>query len=100
MEISRSAGGTLAMSATDARSRLSTEIIGGVTTFFTMVYIVIVNPSILSAPGTHMPFSGVMTATVLVCSLLTLLMGIYARLPFAVAPGMGINAFFAFSIII
>jgi AGZA family xanthine/uracil permease-like MFS transporter len=47
-----------------------------------------------------MPFSGVMTATVLVCFLLTLMMGVYARLPFAVAPGMGINAFFAFSIII
>ena len=47
-----------------------------------------------------MPFNGVMTATVMVCFLLTLMMGVYARLPFAVAPGMGINAFFAFSIII
>jgi AGZA family xanthine/uracil permease-like MFS transporter len=77
-----------------------TEAAAGVTTFFTMSYIVVVNPAILSSPGTGMPFSGVMTATVLVCFLLTLLMGLYADLPFAVAPGMGINAFFTFSIVL
>jgi AGZA family xanthine/uracil permease-like MFS transporter len=79
---------------------LYTEAIAGITTFFTMAYIVIVNPSILSTEGTGMSFSGVLTATVLVCFTMTLLMGLYARLPFAVAPGMGINAFFAFTIII
>ncbi len=77
-----------------------TEAIAGITTFFTMAYIIVVNPAILSTEGTGMSFSGVLTATVLVCFVMTLLMGVYARLPFAVAPGMGINAFFAFTIIL
>jgi AGZA family xanthine/uracil permease-like MFS transporter len=75
-------------------------VVGGVTTFVTMAYIVVVNPGILSTPGTGMPFSGALTATVLIASSMTLLMGLYARLPFAVAPGMGLNAFFAFTIVI
>ena len=79
---------------------LDADVIGGVTTFFTMAYIVVVNPSILSTPGTGMPFSGALTATVLIASSMTLLMGLYARLPFAVAPGMGLNAFFAFTIVL
>ena len=66
-----------AQSATDAPLR--TEIIAGITTFFTMAYIVIVNPTILSTAGTGMPFSGVLTATVLVCATMTLLMGLYAE---------------------
>ena len=82
------------------RSQVATEALAGVTTFFTMSYIVIVNPSILATPGTGMNFQGVLTATVLVCFTMTLLMGLYAKLPFAVAPGMGINAFFTFSIIL
>src|SRR5438105_10085573 len=77
-----------------------TELIAGVTTFFTMAYIVVVNPSILSTEGTGMSFTGVLTATVMVCFVMTLLMGLYAKLPFAVAPGMGLNAFFAFTIIL
>ena len=84
----------------EPRTDLRTELIAGVTTFFTMSYIVVVNPSILSTEGTGMPFSGVLTATVVVCFVMTLLMGVYARLPFAVAPGMGLNAFFAFTIIL
>jgi AGZA family xanthine/uracil permease-like MFS transporter len=76
------------------------DVIGGVTTFFTMAYIVVVNPSVLSAPGTGMPFSGAMTATVLISFSMTLLMGLYAKLPFAVAPGMGLNAFFAYTIVL
>jgi AGZA family xanthine/uracil permease-like MFS transporter len=79
---------------------LYADVIGGVTTFFTMAYIVVVNPGILATPGTGMPFSGALTATVLIASSMTLLMGLYARLPFAVAPGMGLNAFFAFTIVI
>ena len=79
---------------------LRTEAIAGITTFFTMSYIVVVNPTILSTPGTGMAFSGVLTATVLICFVMTLLMGVYAKLPFAVAPGMGINAFFTFTIIL
>src|ERR671913_288314 len=82
------------------KPNIRTEAIAGVTTFFTMSYIVIVNPSILSTEGTGMAFSGVLTATVLLCFTMTLLMGLYAKLPFAVAPGMGINAFFTFTIIL
>ncbi len=76
------------------------DVVGGVTTFLTMSYIVVVNPGILSTPGTGMPFSGVLTATVFVACTMTLLMGLYARLPFAVAPGMGLNAFFAYTLIL
>jgi AGZA family xanthine/uracil permease-like MFS transporter len=79
---------------------LYSDVVGGITTFFTMSYIVVVNPSVLSAPGTGMPFSGAMTATVLIAFSMTLLMGLYAKLPFAVAPGMGLNAFFAYTIVI
>jgi len=79
---------------------LYADVIGGVTTFFTMAYIVVVNPGILATAGTGMPFSGAMTATVLIASSMTLLMGLYAKLPFAVAPGMGLNAFFAFTIVL
>jgi AGZA family xanthine/uracil permease-like MFS transporter len=82
------------------RTSLRTEAIAGITTFFTMAYIVVVNPSILSTTGTGMAFGGVLTATVLVCFSMTLFMGLYAKLPFAVAPGMGLNAFFTFTIIL
>ncbi len=76
------------------KPNIRTEAIAGITTFFTMAYIVVVNPSILSTPGTGMAFSGVLTATVLVCFVMTLFMGLYAKLPFAVAPG------FTFTIIL
>jgi adenine/guanine/hypoxanthine permease len=76
------------------------EFIAGLTSFLTMSYIVVVNPAILSTEGTGMAFSGVMTATVLLCIVCTLMMGLYAKLPFAVAPGMGINAFFTYSLIL
>ena len=64
-----------------------------------MSYIVVVNPAILASSGTGMPFTGVLTATVFIACAMTLAMGLYARLPFAVAPGMGLNAFFAFTIV-
>ena len=79
---------------------LSADVIGGVTTFFTMAYIVVVNPAILSTEGTGVPFAGALTATVFIACSMTLLMGLYAKLPFAVAPGMGLNAFFAFTIVL
>src|SRR5438128_6156858 len=89
------------MNSLAQKPNLKTEAIAGITTFFTMAYIVVVNPQILSAEGkSGMAFSGVLTATVLVCFTMTLLMGLYARLPFAVAPGMGINAFFTYTIIL
>jgi AGZA family xanthine/uracil permease-like MFS transporter len=78
----------------------ATEAVAGVTTFFTMAYILVVNPTILSTPGTGMPFTGVLTATVLLCVSMTLLMGLYAGLPYGVAPGMGLNAFFTYTIVI
>jgi AGZA family xanthine/uracil permease-like MFS transporter len=88
-------------SSATLKPNLKTEAIAGITTFFTMAYIVIVNPQILSADGkTGMAFTGVLTATVLICFTMTLLMGVYAKLPFAVAPGMGINAFFTYTIIL
>ncbi len=83
-----------------SQTNIRTEAIAGITTFFTMSYIVVVNPSILSTEGTGMAFSGVLTATVLLCFVMTLFMGLYAKLPFAVAPGMGINAYFTFTIIL
>ncbi len=83
-----------------AETPWKSDIVGGVTTFLTMSYIVVVNPAILSADGTGMPFDAVLTATVLVCFVFTLLMGLVARLPFAVAPGMGLNAFFTYSIVL
>lgn len=82
------------------RVNIRTEAIAGATTFLTMAYIVVVNPGILSTEGTGISFNGALTATVLVCFTMTLLMGLYAKLPFAVAPGMGLNAFFTFSIIL
>ncbi|MBU6374638.1 MAG: NCS2 family permease [Bdellovibrionales bacterium] len=81
-------------------SGLRTEAIAGATTFFTMAYIVVVNPSVLTAQGTGMPFSGVMTATVLLSFVSTLLMGVYAKLPYAVASGMGLNAFFTYTLVL
>jgi AGZA family xanthine/uracil permease-like MFS transporter len=79
---------------------LYADVAGGTTTFFTMAYIVVVNPAILAGSGTGMPFTGVLTATVLIASSMTFLMGVYARLPFAVAPGMGLNAFFAYTLVL
>ena len=90
------------MSSAPARgeSTLRREIVGGVTTFLTMSYIVVVNPRILATEGTGLPLTGVMTATVLLAMGATVLMGLWARLPFAVAPGMGLNAFFTFELVL
>ena len=75
-----------------------TEITAGATTFLTMAYIAFVNPQILSSAG--MPFDAVFVATCLSAALATLLMGLYANYPIALAPGMGLNAFFAFSVVL
>jgi AGZA family xanthine/uracil permease-like MFS transporter len=75
---------------------VKTEIMAGITTFLTMAYILAVNPSILGTTG--MDKGALFTTTVLVSAAATMLMGLYAKLPFALAPGMGLNAFFAFSI--
>jgi len=81
---------------TENGSNIRTEILAGFTTFFTMAYIMFVNPSILSATG--MSWNGVFVATILAAALGTLIMGLAAKVPYAVAPGMGLNAFFTFSV--
>ncbi len=79
---------------------IRTEVIAGITTFLTMSYIIFVNPLILSSDGTGMSFSAVMTGTILASFVATLLMGLIAKLPFALAPGMGLNAFFTYTLIL
>lgn len=73
-----------------------TEVMAGITTFLTMAYILAVNPNILSTTG--MDKGALFTTTVLASALTTLLMAFYAKLPFGLAPGMGLNAFFAYSV--
>ena len=74
-----------------------TEIIAGVTTFLTMAYILAVNPSIFGALQ-DMPNAPVFTATALAAIVGTLAMSLYAKKPFGLAPGMGLNAFFVFTV--
>lgn len=73
-----------------------TEILAGITTFLTMAYILAVNPNILSATG--MDKGALFTTTVVASAFATLLMALYAKLPFGLAPGMGLNAFFAYTV--
>jgi adenine/guanine/hypoxanthine permease len=75
-----------------------TEVIAGITTFLTMAYILAVNPSILSATG--MDANALFTTTAIAAIVGTLVMALWAKLPFALAPGMGLNAFFAFSVVL
>ena len=75
---------------------VKTEILAGITTFLTMSYILAVNPSILGVTG--MDKGAVFTATATASLLATLIMAVWAKLPFALAPGMGLNAFFAFTV--
>jgi AGZA family xanthine/uracil permease-like MFS transporter len=74
-----------------------TELVAGLTTFLTMAYIIFVNPSILGSAG--MPKEAVFVATCLVSALGTLVMGLYANYPIGMAPGMGLNAYFAFAVV-
>src|SRR3984957_17390402 len=74
-----------------------TECLAGVTTFMTMAYIIFVNPSILHEAG--MPIAGVTAATCLAAAVGSLLMGAFARYPIALAPGMGLNAYFTYSVV-
>ncbi len=80
------------------KNNVRTEILAGITTFMTMAYILAVNPSILSATG--MDKEALFTATALSAIVATLVMAIVAKLPFALAPGMGLNAFFAFTVVL
>ncbi|SEN10364.1 putative MFS transporter, AGZA family, xanthine/uracil permease [Mesobacillus persicus] len=76
---------------------VKTEILAGITTFFTMVYIVVVNPVILADAG--VPFDQVFTATIIAAVIGTLWMALFANYPIAIAPGMGLNAYFAYSVV-
>ena len=76
---------------------IRTELLAGLTTFLAMAYIVVVNPAILSQTG--MPAASVAAATCLIAGLGSILMGLYANMPLALAPGMGLNAYFTFSVV-
>ncbi len=75
---------------------VSTEIVAGVTTFFAMAYIILVNPQMLSQTG--MPYGAVFLATIIASIAGTLVMGLFANVPYAQAPGMGLNAFFTYTV--
>lgn len=75
---------------------VSTEVVAGLTTFFAMSYIIIVNPQILCQTG--MPWGGVFLATIIASVIGTLIMGLFANVPYALAPGMGLNAFFTYTV--
>ena len=81
-----------------ATMTLRKEVIGGITTFMTMAYILAVNPSILSSTG--MDAGAVFTTSCISAIVGTLVMALYAKLPFALAPGMGLNAFFAYTVVL
>ena len=74
-----------------------TELIAGLTTFFAMSYILFVNPTILGAAG--MPTQAVFLATIISAAVSTLAMGLFANVPYALAPGMGLNAFFTYTVV-
>ncbi|MBN3723021.1 NCS2 family permease [Burkholderia sp. Ac-20379] len=81
----------------EAGTDLRTELLAGVTTFLTMAYIIFVNPAILGDAG--MPKESVFVATCIVAALASLIMGLYANYPVACAPGMGLNAYFAYAVV-
>lgn len=78
-------------------TNVSTEFLAGLTTFFAMSYIIFVNPNILSKTG--MPFQAVFLSTIIATVVSTLVMGLFANVPYALAPGMGLNAFFTFTVV-
>ncbi|NBK21612.1 MAG: NCS2 family permease [Spirochaetia bacterium] len=82
----------------ERKTDVKTEVLAGITTFLTMAYILAVNPGILSAAG--MDFSKVFAATAIASAIATLVMALLANLPFALAPGMGLNAFLAFTVVL
>src|ERR1700752_1467861 len=83
---------------TENHTTVRRELLGGLTTFMAMAYVVVVNPRILSETG--MPVEGVLFATCISAALATLVMGLWANYPIALAPGMSLNAYFTYSIVI
>ena len=82
----------------ESGTSVKTELLAGLTTFLSMAYILFVNPSVLGATG--MDKNAVFVATGLIAAIATIFMGVVAKYPFAIAPGLGINAFFAYSVVI
>lgn len=78
-------------------SNVRTEVVAGLTSFFTMAYIIVVNPGILGLAG--MPVAAVAAATCLSAALACVLMGVMANAPLGLAPGMGLNAYFSFTVV-
>ena len=83
---------------TEHGTNVRTEVVAGITTFLTMAYIIFVNPAILGDAG--MPKDAVFVATCLAAALGTIIMGMYANYPIAMAPGMGLNAYFAYAVVL
>ena len=83
-----------------AGTSVRTELTAGLATFLTMAYITVVNPGILSTEGTGMAFGAVFTATIIAAVVGTLIMGLWANWPIALAPGMGLNAYFTYTVIL
>ncbi|MDP4159457.1 MAG: NCS2 family permease, partial [Bacillota bacterium] len=79
-------------------TNVRTEILAGITTFVTMAYILFVNPNILKDAG--MPINATFAATAIAAAVATLIMGLYANYPIAMAPGMGLNAFFTYAVVL
>ncbi|MCB0688448.1 MAG: NCS2 family permease, partial [Saprospiraceae bacterium] len=82
----------------EKKTTIKNEFIGGLTTFLTMVYIIFIHPSILSETG--MDKGALITVTCLLVFASTVLVGLWANVPFAMAPGMGLNAFFTYTVVI
>ncbi|MBJ27194.1 MAG: guanine permease [Chloroflexi bacterium] len=83
-----------------AGTSVRTELLAGLATFLTMAYITVVNPATLSTEGTGMEFGAVFTATIVAAVIGTLIMGLWANWPVALAPGMGLNAYFTYTVIL
>ncbi|MGY0396815.1 solute carrier family 23 protein, partial [Lacticaseibacillus paracasei] len=81
----------------DNKTTPMTEVMAGLTTFFAMSYILFVNPQVLSQTG--MPAQAVFLATIIASAVGTLVMGLFANVPYALAPGMGLNAFFTYTVV-
>ncbi|RYP46851.1 hypothetical protein DL770_011312 [Monosporascus sp. CRB-9-2] len=79
------------------QTNVRTEVLAGLTTFLTMAYIIFVNPNILADAG--MPHDAVFVATCIAAAIGTIIMGMYANYPIAMAPGMGLNAYFAYAVV-
>ncbi len=82
------------------RTDMKTEILAGITTFMTMAYILFVNPAILSNAMGKEAFDSLVAVTALAAGITTIIMGLYAKKPFALAPGMGLNAYFTYSVVL